>query len=81
MNVYTSCSETDATCTVLLQSKRSRGQPAELLTCAGGPASCPLGSTVPAAVGTSDEITTKRQVSSLNAQYCPSSHLQHCNID
>ena len=64
----TSYSEFDALCTVLLQSKRLRGQPAEFLGCAGGSASCTLGSTAPAAQATSNKITTKRQVSSLTAR-------------
>ena len=67
VSVYTSYSESDARCTVLLQSKRLREQPAEFLGCAGGSTSCTLAPTVPAAQGTS-EITTKRQVSCLTAQ-------------
>ena len=67
MSVYTSYAKSDATCTVLLQSERLRGQAAEFLTSAGGCTSCTLGSTAPAAQGTFDEMATKRQVSSLTA--------------
>ena len=66
--MYPSYSESDATCIVLLQSKRLREQPAEFLGCAGASTSCTLGSTAPAAQGTSDEITAKRQVSCLTAR-------------
>ena len=46
--VNTLYAKLDATCTVLLQSKRSRGQPAGNLSCAGGSASSSLGLTAPA---------------------------------
>ena len=48
MSVHTSYSEPDAIRTVMLQSKRLREQPAELLSCAVGSASSSLGPTAPA---------------------------------